>query len=272
MKKRTFLIFLLIFAIGLGIGGWKVITYYMEETSAAELYSGLAQRVVVPLDATEAEVGETVGEADPGQSGSDGGDDGEVSEKPVLPEYAALLEENPDLVGWISIEGTDISYPVVQSPEEPNFYLTHGFDGEPSKYGCPYAQEDCDVFAPSDNVILYGHHMRNGSMFAQLVNYTDEAFYRAHPTLRFDTLTDRAEYEILAVVRTRADAAGLPYRQFVDAADEVEFDAYIERCRRLACYDTGVSAEYGDKLLTLSTCESIRDSEARLIVVAKRSQ
>lgn len=258
MKKRTYISLLLIFALGFCIAAWKIVSYYHEERAADNLYAGLLQQVTIVPETAPTEATQNESE--------------EPGEKPVLPEYAALLEENPDLVGWISIEGTDISYPVMQSPEEPNFYLTHGFDREPSKYGCPYAQEDCDVSAPSDNVILYGHHMRNGSMFAQLVNYTDEAFYRAHPTLRFDTLTDRAEYEILAVVRTRADAAGLPYRQFVDAADEVEFDAYIERCRRLACYDTGVSAEYGDKLLTLSTCESFLDSEARLIVVAKRSQ
>ena len=77
----------------------------------------------------------------------------------ILPELAELYQQNNDLVGWIRVEDTNINYPVMQTVDNPNFYLKRGFDKEYTDYGCPYVQEDCDVQAPSDNVVIYGHHM-----------------------------------------------------------------------------------------------------------------
>lgn len=255
MKKRTFLSLLLLFALGFGYGSWKILSYYREESSASDLYANLAWQVTAPAEASVDENAQT---------------DAETEENAVLEEYASLLAENPDMVGWISIEGTAVNYPVVQSPYEPNFYLTHGFDKLESNYGCPYVQENCDVETPSDNVVMYGHHMRNGSMFAGLIDYQEEIFWKEHPIIRFDTLTQRHEYEVLAVLTTHADDNGLPYRQFVNARDADDFSAFVERCKRVAYYDTGVTAEYGDHLITLSTCKSSSDPTSRFIVVAKR--
>lgn len=95
--------------------------------------------------------------------------------------YAAVYEQNPDFAGWITIPGTNIDYPVMQSIDNPNFYLKHAFDGSYSSYGVPYAQENCDLKL-SDNIILYGHHMNDGSMFADLCKYESEDFYREHST------------------------------------------------------------------------------------------
>lgn len=125
---------------------------------------------------------------------------------------------------------------------------------------------------PSDNLVIYGHHMSNGSMFAHLEKFKDEGFWNEHRTISFNTLTDKQEYEIVAVFRTvvytdRPDV--FKYYRFVDAESANEFDDFIAKCKELSFYDTGVTAEYGDKLITLSTCEYSRNN-SRLVVVAKR--
>ena len=143
---------------------------------------------------------------------------------------------------------------------------------EYSSYGCPYVQEDCDVLKPSDNLVIYGHHMNNGSMFADLEKFKDEDFWREHKTIAFNTLTEKNEYEILAVFKTVVytdSPEAFKYYRFTDAQSPEEFDAYIDKCKELSLYDTGVSAEYGDKLITLSTCEYSR-TNGRLVVVAKK--
>lgn len=183
--------------------------------------------------------------------------------------YAAVYEQNPDFVGWISVDGTQINYPVMQTPDNPDYYLKRGFDKSYSDYGVPYMQENCDP-EQSDNRIIYGHHMKNGSMFSGLCRYESEDFYRAHRIIRFDTLAGFGEYEVLAAFCTVADAQqGFAYHRFIDAEDEAAFDGFIATCKSLALYDTGVTATYGDKLITLSTCEYSR-ADGRMVVVARR--
>ncbi len=183
--------------------------------------------------------------------------------------YAAVYEQNPDFAGWLTIPGTNIDYPVMQSIENPNFYLKHAFDGSYSDYGVPYAQENCDLEL-SDNIILYGHHMNDGSMFADLCKYESEDFYREHSTFTFDTLSGYGNYEIVTVFKTVAYSQdGFKYYHFVNAECEEDFEEYLAQCRALALYDTGVTAEYGDRLLTLSTCEYSR-TNGRMVIVAKR--
>lgn len=182
--------------------------------------------------------------------------------------YSAVQEQNSDFVGWISIAGTNINYPVMQTIDAPNYYLKRGFDKSYSDYGVPYMQENC-VIGISDNLVIYGHHMNDGSMFADLCRYEDEDFYREHPTIQFDTLSGYGEYEIVAVFKTVAySQEGFKYYHFVDAEDEAAFDEYIAKCKELALYDTGVDAVYGDRLITLSTCEYSR-TNGRMVVVAK---
>ena len=156
------------------------------------------------------------------------------------------------------------------TPDNPDYYLKHNFYKESSAYGVPYIAEHCDPMEPSDNVIIYGHHMNNGSMFAGLINYEGRDFYEQHKTVRFDTLTETAEYEVIAVFKTTVyDDTGFKFYLFSHAETEKEFTDYVEQCRELALYDTGVTAEYGDKLLTLSTCE-YSNTNGRLVVVAKK--
>ena len=185
--------------------------------------------------------------------------------------YAAVYEQNSDFIGWISIEDTKINYPVMQTPGNRDFYLKHAFDKSYSEYGVPYMQENCKL-GLSDNCVIYGHHMQDGFMFADLCKFESEDFYKEHKTIHFDTLAGYGEYEIVCVFKTAAYAAdGFKYYHFVDAADAAEFNSFLSTCQSLALYDTGVSAEYGDKLITLSTCEYSR-SNGRMVIVAKLVQ
>ncbi len=187
----------------------------------------------------------------------------------ILPEYRALYERNNDLVGWIHIPDTNIDYPVVQSPYEANFYLHRNFDKEYSYGGTLYARETCDVFAPSDNITIYGHRMEkpDGSMFYQLDKFKKQEFWKDHQTFTFDTLYEHHTYQIVCVFKTHG-TEGYPYHRFENGTKE-QFDEFVSTVKSMEFYETGVTAEYGDKLICLSTCEySLGDG--RFVVVAKR--
>lgn len=178
------------------------------------------------------------------------------------------------MVGWIQIEGTNIDYPVMQTPADPSYYLKHDFEKNYTDYGCPFMQADCDALTPSDNLILYGHNMKDGSMFADLAKYRSKDFWQTHKTVWFDTELGSSAYEIFAVIHTTVqadDADAFPFYRFVDAASPEEFADYVSACKARALYDTGIFAEYGDKLLTLSTCDNITD-DGRLLVIAKQTE
>lgn len=181
--------------------------------------------------------------------------------------YAELYAQNSDFIGWIRIDGTGIDYPVMQSKDDPDFYLKHNFSKEYSRFGLPYMQANCNL--SSDNIIIYGHNIKSKSMFNELTKYKDKAFYTAHKYITFDTLNEHRTYAVIAVFKTVAYSdRGFQYYDFVNVNTEEEFNAYVEKCKALSFYDTGVTAKYGDKLLTLSTCEYSQEN-GRLAVVAK---
>ena len=181
--------------------------------------------------------------------------------------YAELYAQNSDFMGWLRIDGTGIDYPVMQSKDDPDFYLKHNFSKEYSRFGIPYMQENCGL--SSDNIIIYGHNIKSKSMFNELTEYKDKDFYTAHKYITFDTLDEQRIYEVIAIFKTVAYSdSGFQYYDFVNANTEEEFNDYVAKSRALYFYDTGVTAEYGDKLLTLSTCE-YSQKNGRFAVVAK---
>ena len=191
-------------------------------------------------------------------------------EEPLLEKYAALYEENHDLAGWLSIEGMVIDYPVMQC-EDDEYYLHHDFYGNDSKYGCLYVRGVADVDTPGTNFIIYGHNMKDGSMFGDLDLYRRESFYREHPIISFDTLYEERTYEVLAVFRSQVYHSGedaFRYYQFYEAQTQEEFAYFYENIKALALYDTGVTAEFGDTFLTLSIC-AYHVEDGRFVVVAK---
>lgn len=185
-----------------------------------------------------------------------------------LPQYQALYTQNSDLAGWIQIDETNINYPVMQSKQDPDFYLKHNFEKADSPHGCPYVQANCDLQTPSDNILVYGHNMKDGTMFSDLLQYKRESFWEQHRIIQFDTLTAQAEYTVMAVFRGEAEDL-FAYYQCTDAETPQEFASYVDACKDAALYETGVTATYGDRLLTLSTCDD-SGKNSRMVVVAKR--
>lgn len=181
--------------------------------------------------------------------------------------YGTLFEQNQDFIGWISVDGTNINYPVMQTPNNPDYYLKHSFEKTYSDYGVPYIEESCAV-GSSNNIVIYGHHMNNGSMFADLCNYTNKDFYEEHKTIKFDTLSSFGEYEVVAVFKFNTNKENFKYNECC-AMNEDEFNSFMTEVHARQLYDTGVDAEYGDQLLTLSTCEYTYKN-GRFVVVAKR--
>ena len=156
----------------------------------------------------------------------------------------------------------------MQSKHDPDFYLKHNFEKADSPHGCPYVQANCDLQTPSDNILVYGHNMKDGTMFSDLLQYKRESFWEQHRIIRFDTLTAQAEYTVMAVFRGEAEDL-FAYYQCTDAETPQEFAAYVDACKNAALYETGVTAAYGDKLITLSTCDD-SGRNSRVVVVAKR--
>ena len=144
-----------------------------------------------------------------------------------MPQYQALYTQNSDLAGWIQIDGTNINYPVMQSKQDSDFYLKHNFEKADSPHGCPYVQASCDLQTPSDNILVYGHNMKDGTMFSDLLQYKRESFWEQHRIIQFDTLTAQAEYTVMAVFRGEAEDL-FAYYQCTDAETPQAFAAYVD--------------------------------------------
>ncbi len=260
MRKAIYLAMVMICIFMVLLSGWMLYRYFKQSKEQAEIY----EELVILVGKKEPDIQQSTGNTDTVTTETQG--------TGIRPEYAEIYEQNADLVGWISIADTRINYPVMQSPEDPNFYLKHSFDKSYSNHGCPYVNANCDVSAPSDNLIIYGHHMKDGSMFGDLDKFISKSFWETHRTISFDTLTQRQTYEVIAVFKVATgtgSASEFRYYAFTDANTPEEFNAYIDRAKSIALYDTGITAAYGDKLITLSTCE-YSNYNGRLVVVAKR--
>ncbi len=196
----------------------------------------------------------------------------EVKQGEVLPEYAELYRKNEDLIGWIRIPDTKINYPVMQTKDDMEYYLYRDFDGDDDVNGLPFLDARCDIDKPTTNMLIYGHSMNSGAMFAGLADYKDYRFFKEHSTIYFDTIQERGEYEIVAVFQSRVayvDEVAFRYYNFIQADTKEEFDSFISAVEQLAYYDTGNRAEYGDRLLTLSTCDK-EITDGRLVVLARK--
>ncbi len=191
----------------------------------------------------------------------------------VLSQYESLYQKNKNLIGWIKIEGTNIDYPVMKSINgNGEYYLDHNFDQEKDSNGTLFMDDACDVIRPSENWIIYGHNMKSGTMFGGLDKYKSEAYYREHSVVQFDTIYEKGTYDVMFAfqshVYTDAEIA-FKYYQFIDPATKQEFDSGMEEMRKLSLYDTGVRAEYGARLLFLSTCD-YDEANGRFVLVCVR--
>ena len=195
----------------------------------------------------------------------------EKKELIVLEKYKKLFSQNKSLIGWIKIDDTNIDYPVMQTVNN-EYYLDHNYNQQYDKNGSIFLDKDCDITNPGSNMIIYGHHMKSGKMFGNLKLYSNKEYYEKHPIIQFDTIYEEGRYQIMYVFRSRIyneDEIVFKYYQFFDVATPEEFDSNMQEMAKIALYDTGVTAKYGDKLITLSTCDN-SEQDGRFVVVAKK--
>lgn len=256
MNKKYKIILILLIGI-FTISSYFIIKEFAENKKEAEVYKDLQQIVIE--NNTDSDTTNVVTETEKSKE--------ESSNKYNLENIAKI---NSDVIGWIKIDETNIDYPVMQNGD---FYLHRNIYKEYSSHGTPYLAEYCNI-QYSDNLIIYGHHMNDNSMFAQLDNYKKNSFYNKHKFIKFYSYyngqTIEKNYEIALVFKTVVYSdKGFKYFNYTNFNDIQELNEFVDNCKNLQCYDTGVDINYGDKLITLSTCE-YSQKNGRMVIVAKQ--
>ena len=247
MNKGLAIVLIVVCAIVFGVSAYKLISYYSADRASEKDFAQL-----LPEEAIE-----------PG----DGLSDYDL----LRAYYEALRTENGDLVGWLRIPGTRISYPVMQTPDSPEYYLDKNFKKEYTANGSLFASSISDVDLPTDVVTIYGHRMKTGAMFGSLGDFLDPDFLQEHETVIFDTFTCRNEYRVYCLFSLAIGVAGeFDYYNYRDFATSDMFDTFVLQARSIADIENPANKPvYGDKILLLSTCEYTHDN-GRLVLVAVR--
>ena len=262
--KRTIrLVALVILVIALISSCISIFSRYYQQYTDDEIFKELAANTSV----VGKEHANTPSKAVSDESESNIVTDGDGT----LLEYQTLYQENKDLYGWLKISDTIIDYPVMYSPSDPQFYLYKNFYKEDSVSGTPF------ILVPSDtNTIVYGHNMKNKSMFSSLLKYKDVEFWNNHKYIEFNTLTQKGTYEIFIVSSEVVyyDESQIPKGSYLfyehpDLSLKEDFDDYISELSKHQYFNSETSAKYGNSLLTLVTCDYVQEN-SRLVIVAKR--
>ena len=190
-----------------------------------------------------------------------------IHDEDKVTDYSTLFYINSDMVAWIKIDGTNINYPVMQTKDRPNYYLRKNFYKQYSYYGTPYIQENCDLIG-SDNLIIYGHHINNSQMFGIFEKYKTKTFYNEHKVIDFITRDNNYKYEVVYAFKT-SSTNGFKYYEYYNFEDKSKFETFKSKCEGLAFYNTDEEVSFGDKFITLSTCDYSQQN-GRMVVVAKR--
>lgn len=177
-----------------------------------------------------------------------------------------LINQNPDCIGWIRISGTKMDYPVMQTKDNPQYYLRRDFNKQYSYLGTPFMDSRCDINY-DNNLIVYGHNMKDGKIFADLLKYREKAYCQEHNIIHFITPNGVHEYEVIAVCKVKNDDEWYGY---TGQTDKESFGNLISHIKNKSLYFTQNEIQYEDYFLTLSTCE-YSQTNGRLIVIAERS-
>lgn len=187
--------------------------------------------------------------------------------------FLSANRENSEVIGWISIDDTKISYPLLQTIDN-SYYLTHNYKNEVSNYGSIFLHKNSVLTNEFSNLVIYGHNMKdNSQMFSPLLNYMNKEFYENHKTIRITTGDKEYVYEIFAVLKSRVyntdETNVFRYYSYIDLASKDKFIEYIANCKKYQLFNTGVSAVYGNQIISLVTCEYSQDN-GRLVVIGKK--
>lgn len=186
--------------------------------------------------------------------------------------FSELLAVNKDICGWISIENTKIDYPVLQASEDdPEYYLHHNYKKESTKYGSIFLDPICNLKNNPQNTIIYGHHMADGQMFADLMKFSDIEFYKKSPIISYDTLREKGKWKIISVFKTNTlPEQGKVFIYMVSKfKNDDSFFEYIEEIKKRSLLNIPVDIQNDDKLITLSTCSSEFEG-FRTVIVARK--
>lgn len=181
-----------------------------------------------------------------------------------------LQNQNDELVAWIKIPGTVIDYPVMQTGSDNDYYLTHNFNKEEDAHGAPFLDVNCKI-GESENLIIYGHHMKDKTMFQNLMLYKDADFCESNGTIEFYTPTESSKYQVIFVILITAEQAEkFPYYKCVDLSNDEVYEGFFQQCSRYAIWQSDDLPSAGTNLITLSTCE-YSQTDGRLVVVASQT-
>ncbi len=261
----------------IGLGFMAVALVSFAVFGIAELRDVITTRRMSELQAQmqkeeTANADQSSGKEDAENGGQDDGEGAQVEKLQVLPEYEQLLQQNPETVGWLRIDGTQINYPVVQKENDDKYYLSHAFDGSSNANGTIFVDSRCRIVNPTTNTIIYGHNMKSGMMFGGLKEYLTQGYWEDHRYVSFNTLYENRTYEIVAVCLSEVqyqDQATYRYYDFISAGTEAELQTFIDNVNALAVFGSASGLTKSDKILTLSTCNSYTE-DGRLFVVAKQ--
>ena len=252
-KKKTgkiiVIVVLVVFVVGFCFGAFMMLKTMLTAKKEQETFDSLQEMVEDTADEVDEETG-------------------------ALRCYDALYEKNKDFFGWLKIDDSKIDYPVMYSPEEPERYLHSDFYGNYSESGMLFIDGECPY--DSNYYLIYGHHMRNGSMFGELPEYRSFDYYEKHKTVYFDTRFERRDYEVFAafyaeVYDIRDEEGKFCYYNYKNLSSKAAFDEYIANVKALSVYDTGITPQFGDDIIALSTC-NYHTEDGRFVVVARMNK
>jgi sortase B len=189
----------------------------------------------------------------------------------ILPQFQKLYNQNSDIFGWLCIDGTNINYPVMFTPHDSEYYLHRNFQRQPENRGLPFLDGGTDT-EKSSNYLIYGHSMKDGTEFADLLHYQSKSYFQEHPIIHFNTIYQTGDYQIIGVLLSKVynqHENTFKYYKFNYPASKEQYMDYVANVKKLSLYNTGVTVLPGEPLLTLSTC-SYQTKDGRLAVVAKR--
>lgn len=265
-KKRgiAFVIMIVAFSLMAVISGAIVVLQLVKSSEEAQAMAELSATIGKITDISH-EAGQMTPSLTAGPS------EASSTEPVMLSQFVELYAQNTDMFGWISIDDTVLNYPVMHTPDEPEKYLHTAFDGTYAISGVPFMGADCSI--ECSNYIIFGHNMKDGTMFRSIIKYADSAYWEQHPVIHFNTLYEQGDYEVVAAFFSRVfyqdETSVFRFYDCVDLTTRTVFDEFVENVQSSALYDTGTECKYGDSFITLITC-TYHTENGRFVVVARK--
>lgn len=261
MKRIIGTIILIIAIICFGWSAFSLGKYAWQTWTTQKNLDSLADKVKTD--------GITIPDTDTAEESEDPAAESEA----MMEKYGELYNENKDFIGWLSVEGTKINYPVMYTPDDPEHYLRKNFDGDYDIGGMLFVDARCTFNPSSTDTIIYGHHMNNGTMFGPLMDFQDNDYLKEHTNVTFDTMYRPGTYKIFASFQSKAydpDSDEFKYYDFINADTASDFEEYLNNIKALSLYyDEENAPSFGDEIITLSTCDYYT-TDGRFAVLAKR--